>query len=93
MHIHTLCHKKQSQFNNENIAFTVISDFEKYGLSTLHAGPNFVKAILKIASQIEIRQHRCAGKQNKLKKDVRKKKNAEKLLRQQKLHLRITTTK
>ena len=51
----------------------------KYGLSTLHCGTNFVKAILKIASQMEIKQHACRGKQNKLKRDTRKKLNSDNL--------------
>ena len=57
--------------------FEIIDDFAKYGLSTLHCGINFVKAILKIAAQQEIRVHDCRGKQNKLIRDIRKKRNAE----------------
>ena len=56
--------------------FEIIDDFAKYGLSTLHCGINFVKAILKIAAQQEIRVHDCRGKQNKLIRDIRKKRNA-----------------
>ena len=52
--------------------FEVIDDYAKYGLSTLHCGINFVKAILKIASQLEIRVHNCRGKQNKLKRNRNK---------------------
>ena len=74
-----LCHKKQSEFNKDNVEFKVLEDFEKYGLNTLHCGINAVKAILKIASQLDIKKHRVYGSQNKLKKEVRAKRNAEKL--------------
>ena len=57
--------------------FDVIDDYAKYGLSTLHCGINFVKAILKIAAQLEIRRHDCRGTQNKLIRDIRKKRNAD----------------
>ena len=74
-----LCHKKQSEFNKENVDFDIIDDFEKYGLSTLHAGINMGRAVLKIASQMEVRQHRVSGPQNKLKREVRKKEIAAEL--------------
>ena len=57
----------------------MLEDFEKYGLSTLHCGINCTKAILKIASQLDIKAHRVAGAQNKLKREVRARQNAEKL--------------
>ena len=60
--------------------FEIIDDFAKYGLSTLHCGINFVKAILKIAAQQEIRVHDCRGKQNKLIRDIRKKHHIDWLL-------------
>ena len=73
------CHKKQSDFNkHENSYFQLIDDLEKYGLSTLHCGINFTKAILKIASQVEIKQHACRG-QNKVIREQRAKRNADKL--------------
>ena len=66
----------------------VEKDFAKYGLSTLHLGPNMVKAILKIAAQMDIKVHKCAGQQNKLKRDVRKQKNSEMLWSE--LGIRVT---
>ena len=59
------------------MVFELIDDFAKYGLSTLHCGINMVKAILKIAAQLDIKVHNCRGTQNKLKRDVRKKRNAK----------------
>ena len=72
-----ICKKKQSEFNKPNMKFDAKEDFIKYGISTLHAGPNTVKAILKIASQLKIKSHRCAGKKNKKIRDKQAKKNAE----------------
>ena len=54
-------------------------DFAKYGLQTLHLGPNMVKAILKIASQRDVKKHECRGKQNKLLRDIAKKENVANL--------------
>ena len=36
-----------------------MEDFVHFGLSTLHFGINSVKMILKLASQIDIKVHRC----------------------------------
>ena len=58
-----LCHKKQSQFNKNNVKFDILKDFVEFGLSTLHFGINTCKAALKIASQIDIKTHRVAGKE------------------------------
>ena len=74
-----MCHKKQSQFNKDKVEFDILNDFEKYGLNTLHCGINAVNGILKIASQRDIRMHRVAGEQNKLKKQIRAARNAQKL--------------
>ena len=57
--------------------FEILDDFVKYGLCSLHCGINMVKAILKIASQIEIRTHSVYGKQNKLKREIRAARNAQ----------------
>ena len=70
------CKKMQSQFSNESLDFSIIGDSAKLGLSTLHAGPNMVKALLKIASQLDFRKHRCAGDKFKDLRDKRKAKNA-----------------
>ena len=72
-----ICLKKQSEFNQPGMKFDPREDFIKYGISTLHAGPNIVKAILKIASQLTIKTHRCAGKKNKKIRDTLAKKNAK----------------
>ena len=45
-----------------------MEDFVHFGLSTLHFGINSVKMILKLASQIDIKVHRCtkiSGNQDK----------------------------
>ena len=73
-----LCHKKQSQFNKDNVDFDIIDDFEKYGLSTLHAGLNMGRACLKIASQMGIKKHRVTKKHKKA-RDTRKKQIAKDL--------------
>ena len=47
--------------------------------STLHFGINAVKAILKLASQLDFKQHQCRGDYNKYLRDVRAEANALKL--------------
>ena len=69
-----LCHRLQSEFMNPDLDFEILEDFEKFGLSLLHFGTNAVKGILKVASQIDFRQHRCTD-QFKNMRDTRAKKN------------------
>ena len=45
--------------------------------STLHFGPNAVKAILKIASHLDFQKHRCEGEVNQTLRDWRKEENAQ----------------
>ena len=45
--------------------------------STLHFGPNAVKAILKIASHLDFRKHRCEGEVNQTLREWRKEENAQ----------------
>ena len=73
-----LCHHKQSDFNNPNLDFEILEDYAKFGLSLLHFGPNAVKGILKVASQIDFRKHRCEAKYLHL-RDARARKNAKML--------------
>ena len=44
----------------------MVEDAVSFGISSLHFGPNAVKAILKIASQITIKKHRCYGEDAKI---------------------------
>ena len=64
------CHYTQSKFKNKNLQFTVKDDFIKYGMSLLHFGPNCIKGLLKIASQMSFKKHRCA-EEFKAEKDQR----------------------
>ena len=57
--------------------FVILEDNHKFGLSLLHFGTNSVKAILKVAAQVDFRQHRCSGKTNQYLRDQRMKKNAK----------------
>ena len=57
--------------------FVILEDNHKFGLSLLHFGTNSVKAILKVAAQVDFRQHRCSGETNQYLRDQRKKKNAK----------------
>ena len=61
---------------NPDLDFEILEDFAKFGLSLLHFGINAVKAILKVASQIDFRQHRCADQFKNL-RDTRAKKNVK----------------
>ena len=45
--------------------------------STLHFGPNAVKAILKIASHLDFQKHRCEGEVNQTLREWRKEENAQ----------------
>ena len=71
-----MCHRLPSEFMNPDLDFEILEDFAKFGLSLLHFGPNAVKAILKVASQVDFRQHRCA-KQFVPLRDARARKNAK----------------
>ena len=70
------CHKKQSEFKKKNVSFDMLQDVIQFGISTLHFGINSVKAILKIASQIEIKTHRCYGTDQDV-RDERAERNAK----------------
>ena len=50
-----------------------------HNYSTLHFGPNAVKAILKIASQLDFQKHCCEGEVNQTLRDWRKEENADNL--------------
>ena len=54
---------------NPDLDFEILEDYAKFGLSILHFGINSVKAILKVASQIDFRKHRCSDKFKKLRDD------------------------
>ena len=54
--------------------FVILEENQKFGLSLLHFGINAVKAILKVAAQVDFRQHRCSGKDNQYLRDQRMKK-------------------
>ena len=59
-----MCHRKQSEFMNPDLDFEILEDYAKFGLSLLHFGINAVKAILKVASQVDFRKHRYSGPEN-----------------------------
>ena len=48
-------------------------------MSILHFGTNAMKGILKMASQLDFKKHRCEGKTNKDLRDKRKAANNKKL--------------
>ena len=74
------CHYKQTEFNKKDIHFNVkLDSYLDVGMSILHFGTNAMKAILKIASQLDFKNHRCEGKINKKKRDDRKAANNKKL--------------
>ena len=72
-----LCHKKQSQFNKNNVKFDILNDFVEFGLSTLHFGINTCRSALKLASQIDIKTHRCSGEDNQDRRDTQAEINAQ----------------
>ena len=74
------CHYNQKDFNKKDIHFTVKEDiYIEVGMSILHFGPNSMKGILKMASQIDFKKHRCEGEENKELRDQRKAIIAKKL--------------
>ena len=72
-----LCHKKQSQFNKNNVKFDILKDFVEFGLSTLHFGINTCRSALKLASQIDIKTHRCSGEDNQKLRETQAEINAQ----------------
>ena len=80
------CHQLQSSFSTD-IPFITTKDRIQFGLSTLHFGINAVKAILKIASQIEFKTHRCDTPEKHESQDRLKKLNAKNLF--DKLGIRV----
>ena len=74
------CHIKQTDFNKKKVRFSIKSDsYIEVGMSILHFGTNAMKAILKLASQLDFKKHRCEGKKNQKLRDIRKAANAQKL--------------
>ena len=76
------CHLNQKDFNkkknkkkskkNVKVESTVKNDaYVEVGLSILHFGPNTMKGLLKLASQMDFKKHRCEGEFNKKLKETR----------------------
>ena len=73
------CHVKQTDFNKKNVDFSVkVDTYIEVGMSILHFGINAMKGILKMASQLDFKKHRCE-KDNKKLRDRRKAANNKKL--------------
>ena len=74
------CHYKQTDFNKKDIHFNVkLDSYLDVGMSILHFGINAMKGILKLASQLDFKKHRCEGEFNQNLRDERKAANSKKL--------------
>ena len=70
------CHLNQKDFNKAGVDPGVKVDaYLDVGMSILHFGPNAMKGILKLASQLDFKNHRCEGDTNKKSRDERKARN------------------
>ena len=69
------CHLNQKDFNNplKNIHSTVkVDSYIEVGMSILHFGPNTMKGLFKLASQMDFKKHRCEGPENQALRDKRR---------------------